>query len=141
MSTIRCEIVSAEKQIFSGEAALVIATGEIGELGIAPGHAPLITCLQAGRVVVQFGNGESINFVVSGGILEVQPKIVTVLVDTAVRTVDIDELAVRKAKEQAEQLLASDDQSVDHRQAERQLKLAIAQLQALQRMRRSSSQT
>ena len=93
-STIRCDIVSAEAEIFHGEAELVVATGEIGELGIAPKHAPLITRLKPGKVVVTQPNGEVLDFAISGGILEVQPTVVTVLADTAVRAQDIDEAAV-----------------------------------------------
>ena len=93
-STIRCDIVSAEAEIFHGEAELVVATGELGELGIAPKHAPLITRLKPGKVVVTLPGGEKHDFAISGGILEVQPTVVTVLADTAVRAQDIDEAAV-----------------------------------------------
>lgn len=106
MSTIRCDIVSAEQEIFHGEATLVVATGELGELGIAPKHAPLITRLKPGKVVVTLASGEQLDFAISGGILEVQPQVVTVLADTAVRASDIDEAQVRKAKEEAERVLA-----------------------------------
>ena len=85
MSTFRCDIVSAEEEIFHGEAELLVATGEIGELGVAPKHAPLITRLKPGKVVVTLPGGEQLDFAVSGGILEVQPTVVTVLADTAVR--------------------------------------------------------
>ena len=105
-STIRCDIVSAEQEIFHGEAELVVATGEIGELGIAPKHAPLITRLKPGKVVVTLPGGEKLDFAISGGILEVQPQVVTVLADTAVRADEIDEAAVRAAKEEAERILA-----------------------------------
>ncbi|MGO4777115.1 ATP synthase F1 subunit epsilon, partial [Lysobacter sp. 2RAB21] len=81
-TTFRCDIVSAEEEIFHGEATLLVATGEIGELGIAPRHAPLITRLKPGKVVVTLPNGEHLDFAVSGGILEVQPQVVTVLADT-----------------------------------------------------------
>ncbi|MFC7520198.1 F0F1 ATP synthase subunit epsilon [Xanthomonas populi] len=137
MSTIRCDIVSAEKEIFHGEATLVVATGELGELGIAPKHAPLITRLKPGKVVVTTASGEQLDFAISGGILEVQPQVVTVLVDTAVRAQDIDEAAVRKAKEEAERLLANRGDTVDVAQAQRQLAEAIVQLQALERLRRT----
>ena len=89
-STIRCDIVSAEAEIFHGEVELVVATGELGELGIAPKHAPLITRLKPGKVVVTLPGGEKHDFAISGGILEVQPTVVTVLADTAVRAQDID---------------------------------------------------
>lgn len=121
MSTIRCDIVSAEQEIFRGEATLVVATGELGELGIAPKHAPLITRLKPGKVVVTTASGEQLDFAISGGILEVQPQVVTVLVDTAIRAQDIDEAAVRKAKEEAERLLANRGDTVDVEQAQRQL--------------------
>ncbi|ASL01847.1 F0F1 ATP synthase subunit epsilon [Xanthomonas axonopodis pv. cajani] len=137
MSTIRCDIVSAEKEIFHGEATLVVATGELGELGIAPKHAPLITRLKPGKVVVTTANGEQLDFAISGGILEVQPQVVTILVDTAVRAQDIDEAAVRKVKEEAEQLLANRGNTVDVAEAQRQLAEATVQLQALERLRRN----
>ncbi|MBB4755620.1 F0F1 ATP synthase subunit epsilon [Xanthomonas arboricola] len=137
MSTIRCDIVSAEKEIFHGEATLVVATGELGELGIAPKHAPLITRLKPGKVVVTTANGEHLDFAISGGILEVQPQVVTVLVDTAVRAQDIDEAAVRKVKEEAERLLAHRGDTVDVADAQRRLAEATVQLQALERLRRT----
>ncbi|MBV6882970.1 F0F1 ATP synthase subunit epsilon [Xanthomonas euvesicatoria] len=137
MSTIRCDIVSAEKEIFYGEATLVVATGELGELGIAPKHAPLITRLKPGKVVVTTANGEQLDFAISGGILEVQPQVVTILVDTAVRAQDIDEAAVRKVKEEAERLLANRGNTVDVAEAQRQLAEATVQLQALERLRRN----
>ncbi|WP_127151149.1 F0F1 ATP synthase subunit epsilon [Xanthomonas euvesicatoria] len=137
MSTIRCDIVSAEKEIFHGEATLVVATGELGELGIAPKHAPLITRLRPGKVVVTTANGEQLDFAISGGILEVQPQVVTILVDTAVRAQDIDEAAVRKVKEEAERLLANRGNTVDVAEAQRQLAEATVQLQALERLRRN----
>ena len=122
MSTIRCDIVSAEQQIFSGEATLVVATGELGELGIAPKHAPLITRLKPGKVVVTTAAGEHLDFAISGGILEVQPQVVTVLADTAIRAEDIDEASVRQAKEEAERILAGRGEAMDV--AEAQAKLA-----------------
>ena len=96
-STIRCDIVSAEAEIFHGEAEMVVATGELGELGIAPRHAPLITRLKPGKVVVTLPGGEKLDFAISGGLLEVQPQVVTVLADTALRAEDIDE-AIEKGK-------------------------------------------
>ena len=101
MTTFRCDIVSAEQEIFQGEATLVVATGEVGELGIAARHAPLITRLKPGKVVVTLANGEQLDFAISGGILEVQPDVVTVLADTAIRAEEIEE-AVEKAKKLAE---------------------------------------
>ena len=137
MSTIRCDIVSAEQQIFSGEATLVVATGELGELGIAPKHAPLITRLKPGKVVVTTAAGEHLDFAISGGILEVQPQVVTVLADTAIRASDIDEAAVRKAKEEAERVLAHRGEAMELAEAQQKLAEVTAQLQALERLRRN----
>jgi F-type H+-transporting ATPase subunit epsilon len=137
MNTIRCDIVSAEEEIFHGNAQMVIATGEMGELGIAPRHAPLITRLKPGQVRVQLENGEEQFFYVSGGILEVQPNVVTVLADTAIRAKDLDEAAARNAKDEAERALANRSDALEVAQAQAQLAQAMAQLQALERLRRS----
>ena len=137
MATIRCDIVSAEEEIFHGEAQLVVATGEEGELGIAPRHAALITRLKPGQVRVHLPNGEEQFFYVSGGILEVQPNVVTVLADTALRAKDLDEAAARKAKEEAERMLANRTDALEIAQAQVQLSQAVAQLQALERLRRN----
>ena len=137
MSTIRCDIVGAESEIFHGQAKLVIATGEAGELGIAPRHAPLITRLKPGQVRVQLENGEEQCFYVSGGILEVQPQVVTVLADTAIRAKDLDEAAARRAKDEAERLLANRGDAKTAEQAQAQLTQALAQLQALERLRKN----
>ena len=137
MSTIRCDIVSAEQEIFHGEATLVVATGELGELGIAPKHAPLITRLKPGKVVVTLASGEQLDFAISGGILEVQPQVVTVLAHTAVRASDIDEAQVRKAKEEAERVLAHKDPKMSVEEAQAQLAMSIAQLSALERLRKN----
>ena len=136
-TTFRCDIVSAEEEIFHGEATLLVATGEIGELGIAPRHAPLITRLKPGKVVVTLPNGEQLDFAVSGGILEVQPQVVTILADTAVRAQDIDEAAVRAAKEEAERALANRGPQMDIAEAQAKLAEAMAQLQALERLRKN----
>ena len=136
-STIRCDIVSAEAEIFHGEAELIVATGELGELGIAPKHAPLITRLKPGKVVVTVPGGEKLDFAISGGILEVQPQVVTVLADTAVRASDIDEAQVRKAKEEAERVLAHKDPKMSVEEAQAQLAMSIAQLSALERLRKN----
>jgi F-type H+-transporting ATPase subunit epsilon len=137
MTTIRCDIVSAEAEIFHGEAELVVATGEQGELGIAPKHAPLITRLKPGKVVVTLPGGEKLDFAVSGGILEVQPQVVTVLADTAVRAQDIDEAAVKAAKEEAERVLAAKDPKMSVEEAQQQLAMSLAQLSALERLRQN----
>ena len=136
-STIRCDIVSAEAEIFHGEAELIVATGELGELGIAPKHAPLITTLKPGKVVVTLAGGEKLDFAISGGILEVQPQVVTVLADTAMRAQDIDEAAVLAAKAEAERILAHKDSKMSAAEAEQQLAMSLVQLQALERLRKN----
>lgn len=136
-STIRCDIVSAEAEIFHGEAELVVVTGELGELGIAPRHAPLITRLKPGKVVVTLPGGEQLDFAISGGLLEVQPQVVTVLADTAIRAEDIDEAAVRAAKEEAERILAHRGEPMEVAEAQRRLAEVTAQLQALERLRKT----
>ena len=136
-TTIRCDIVSAEAEIFHGEATMVVATGEMGELGIAPRHAPLITRLKPGKVVVTTADGEQLDFAISGGILEVQPQVVTVLADTAVRAEDIDEASVRAAKEEAERILAHRGEAMEVAEAQARLAEVTAQLQALERLRKN----
>ena len=137
MTTFRCDIVSAEDEIFHGEAELLVATGELGELGIAPRHAPLITRLKPGKVVVTQENGEQLDFAISGGILEVQPQVVTILADTAVRAQDIDEASVRTAKEEAERILAGRGEAMEVAEAQQRLAEVTAQLQALERLRKN----
>jgi F-type H+-transporting ATPase subunit epsilon len=136
-STIRCDIVSAEEEIFHGNVKLVVATGEMGELGIAPRHAPLITRLRPGQVRVILENGDEQFFYVSGGILEVQPQVVTVLTDTAIRAKDLDEVAAKRAKEEAEKLLLNRTDAMEVAEAQAQLAQAMAQLQALERLRKN----
>ena len=137
MSTIRCDIVSAEAEIFQGEATLIVATGEMGELGIAPRHAPLITRLKPGKVVVTQPSGEVLDFAIGGGILEVQPQVVTILADTAIRADDIDEAKVRAAKEEAERILAGRGEAMEVAEAQAKLAESLAQLQALERLRKN----
>ena len=136
-TTIRCDIVSAEAEIFTGEAVMIVATGEMGELGIAPRHAPLITRLKPGKVVVTTPAGEQLDFAISGGILEVQPQVVTVLADTAIRAEDIDEASVRAAKEEAERILANRGEAMEVAEAQQRLAEVSAQLQALERLRKN----
>ena len=136
-STIRCDIVSAEAEIFHGDVELVIATGEMGELGIAPRHAPLITRLKPGYVRIKLVGGEQQEFYISGGILEVQPQVVSVLADTAVRTSDLDEAKAKAAKDDAERILAGRGEAQDLAEAQMQLMQATAQLQALERLRKA----
>ena len=136
-NTIRVDIVSAEAEIFSGDATMVIATGELGELGITPRHAPLITRLKPGHVDVVLDGGERQQFYVSGGILEVQPQEITVLADTAARASDLDEAAAQRAKKEAEDALAHRTEAVDIAEAQAKLAEAMAQLQALERLRKN----
>ena len=133
---MRCDVVSARKQIHSGEISMLIASGVAGELGITPRHAPLITLLKAGAVRVIDPEGEEKTFFIGGGILEVMPHLVTVLADSAVRADDFDEAAANKAIAEAERSLQ--DKSGDMEFAEVQAKLVetIEQLQALERWRR-----
>ena len=135
--TIRCDIVSAEAEIFSGDATMVVATGELGELGITPRHAPLITRLKPGHVDVVQANGERLQFYVSGGILEVQPQVITVLVDTAIRAADLDEASAQRAKKEAEDALANRSDAMEISEAQAKLAEAMAQLQALERLRKN----
>jgi F-type H+-transporting ATPase subunit epsilon len=136
-TTIRCDIVSAEAEIFHGDVQMVVATGEIGELGIAPRHAPLITRLKPGYVRVTLAGGEQQEFYISGGILEVQPQVVSVLADTAIRANDLDEAKAKAAKEDAERILAGRGEAQDLAEAQQQLMQATAQLQALERLRKA----
>jgi len=135
--TFQCDIVSAQNEIWSGQAAQVFATGVSGELGIYPRHTPLITQLKPGPVRVVDENGEEQLFFCGGGIIEVQPHIVTVLADTAMRGEDIDATAAQKAKEEAEREVADRTGEMDVAQAQAKLAEAIAQLQAIERLRKN----
>ena len=134
--TIHCDIVSAHEEIYSGEATMIIASGVAGELGITPRHTPLITQLKAGPVRVLQANGEESFFFVSSGILEVQPHMVTILTDTAMRGADLDEAAARAAKAEAERQLADRSAEMDIAEAQAQLMQAVAQLAALEQLRK-----
>ena len=139
-STLQVEIVSAEQAIYSGEATLVSASAQMGEVGITPGHTPLITRIKPGEVRVQpAGDGEALDVYVSGGILEVQPYAVTILADTVMRADDIDEAAAQKAKEEAERTLAdaTPGGEVDFAAVQMQLAEASAQLQLAKKLRRN----
>lgn len=139
MKTIQCDIVSAQDAIWSGQAAQVFATGVSGELGIYPRHTPLITQLKPGPVRVVDENGEEQFFFCGGGIIEVQPHVVTVLADTAMRGADLDAAAAEKAKEEAERALADRTEAIEVAEAQAKLAEAIAQLQALEQLRRKVS--
>jgi F-type H+-transporting ATPase subunit epsilon len=135
---IQVEIVSAEKAIFSGAAQMVFAPASQGEVGIAPGHAPLVTRMAPGEVRVRRADGGEESFYVSGGMLEVQPNMVTVLSDTAVRAEDLDEAAVARAKEEAQRNFHARTAEINYAMAEAQLAETVAQLQTIQRLRRRS---
>jgi F-type H+-transporting ATPase subunit epsilon len=134
--TFQCDIVSAHEEIFSGEATMLFATGKLGELGISPRHAPLITVLKPGPVRVQRPDGQEAFFFVGGGILEVMPHVVTVLADTAVRAEDLDSVAAQRAKEEAERTLADRTGEVEVADAQARLAEAAAQLRALEQLRK-----
>lgn len=136
MATLHVDIVSAEGEIFSGEASMVFAPAQMGEIGIAPRHAPLLTTLRPGEVRVQVPNGEEQLFYVSGGALEIQPHLVTVLADTAARANDLDEAAAREAMERAEEALRDRKGEIDSAKAQAELARAAAQLRAIGRLRK-----
>jgi len=133
--TVHVDIVSAEAKIFSGTAKMLHASGEMGDLGILPRHAPLLTKLKPGEVRVERPDGEEEFYYISGGMLEVQPHCITVLADTAVRAKDLDEAAAKQAKERAEQALRDQKSDVDIAQVEHELAEAMAQLQAISKLR------
>jgi F-type H+-transporting ATPase subunit epsilon len=135
-NTIHVDIVSAEGQIFSGEVNMVFVPGSQGELGIYPRHAPLLTTLKPGEVRVQTEGAEEQSFVVGGGALEVQPNLVTVLADTAVRARDLDEAAALAAKQRAEDAVRNRTDKLDIAAAQAELARAIAQLRAIERLRK-----
>lgn len=134
--TVHVDIVSAEQEIYSGLVEMVFAPAELGEVGIAPRHAPFITKLVPGEVRVKVNDNESHPFYVSGGLLEVQPHLVTVLADTAVRAKDIDEASALEAKARAEQALVDKSSKIDYATAQAQLAEAVMQLRTLDRLRK-----
>lgn len=135
--TMHVDIVSAEKQIFSGTAEMVFAPSVNGDVGVLPRHAPLLTKMRPGEVRVQTGEGEE-TFYVSSGMLEVQPHTVTVLADTALRAKDIDEAAALEAKQRAEEALKDRKSEIDYAKAQIQLAEAVAQLQAVDKLRKQT---
>ena len=138
-ATMICHIVSAEEEIFAGRAAMMTVTGTLGELGILPGHAPLLTGIRPGPVRLRDENGEEAVFYASGGYLEIQPGIVTVLADTALRAEDIDEAAAAEARQVAERNLTEAAAELDYGRVEAQLAAATAQqrtVEALKKLRR-----
>lgn len=138
-TTVQVDIVSAEQEIFSGSVEMVFAPAELGELGITPGHAPLISRLNPGEVRVKVSETETQAYFVSGGLLEVQPHLVTVLADTAIRAKDIDEAAAIQAKAEAEDAINNNSDKLDYAAAQAQLAQAMMQLRTLDRLRKRGS--
>jgi len=135
-NTIHVDVVSAEEQIFSGQAEFVVLPGEAGELGIYPKHTPLITRIKPGAVRIKVSGSAEEEFVfVAGGILEVQPNTVTVLADTAIRGRDLDEAKANEVKKMAEEAMANRETDIDFAVAQTELAIAIAQLAAIQKLR------
>ena len=135
-NTIQVEIVSAKEKIFSGVAEMVYAPAVMGEVGVAPGHTPLITPLKAGEVRLDVGNQKEEFFFITGGILEVQPHVVTVLSDTAIRADDLNEVAAIEAKQRAEAALADQQSEFDIAKARAEIAIAAAQIAAIQKLRK-----
>ena len=133
--TIHCDIVSAEQEIFSGLVEMLVATGSEGELGVGYGHAPLLTALIPGPIRIIKQDGDEEVYYVSGGLLEVQPGVVSVLADTAIRAEDVDEAAAEEARQSAEQALANQTGEFDYGRASAQLAEAAAQLAALRKLK------
>ncbi len=134
--TIHCDIVSAEKEIFSGRVTMISVTGSVGELGIMPGHAPLLTGIRPGPVRLQLDDGQEQVFFASGGFLEVQPGVVTILADTAERAEDLDEAAAVEAQQAAERLLQEQTAGVEFSVVAAQLAEAMAQQRTLAELKK-----
>ncbi len=134
--TVHCDIVSAEEKIFSGLVEMVIVAGALGDLGITPGHTPLLTELKPGPIRLILQNGEEEIFYASGGFVEVQPHLVSVLSDTALRADDVNEAAALEAKKLAEQAMSEQNSEIDHAMASIQLAEAVAQLRTLNSIRK-----
>lgn len=132
--TIHVDVVSAEEHVYTGQAEFIALPGDQGELGILPGHTPLITKIRPGAVRIKNDGKEELIFV-AGGILEVQPRAVTVLADTAIRGKDLDEARALDAKRKAEEALANRAASIDYARAQAELLEAIAQLSAIRKLR------
>ncbi|MEX3582754.1 MAG: F0F1 ATP synthase subunit epsilon [Burkholderia sp.] len=141
MATIKVDVVSAEEEIFSGQAKFVALPGESGELGILPGHTPLIAQIRPGAVRIESGGGQDEFVFVAGGILEVQPGAVTVLADTAMRGRDLDAAKAEEAKRRAEETLQNAKSDIDLAKAQSELATAMAQLEAIQRLAKIRART
>ena len=133
--TLHVDIVSAEQEIYSGAAEMLLAPLETGEIGVLPRHSPLLARLRPGEVRVRMSGREDLYFYVSGGLLEIQPSVVTVLADTALRAKDIDEAAVLKAKAAAEEAMKSRQSGIEYARAQADLAQAVAQLRTVRKLR------
>ena len=138
-NTVHIDVVSAEASIFSGEAEFVVAPASAGEVGIYPNHAPMITTIKPGALrIKQTNEAEETLIFISGGMLEVQPGVVTVLADTAVRGHDLDEAKAIAAKEAAEEALKNRSSDIDYATAQAELSEAVAQIQTIERLRKNT---
>ena len=137
-TTMHCDIASAEQQIFSGKVEMIVAAGSLGDLGIHPGHAPLLTALIPGPVRVVMEGGEEEIYYVSGGFLEVQPGTVNILADTAVRADDMDEANATQAMKEAEDAIKNQNAEMEYAEAASQLAQAAAQIRTLQQLRKKT---
>jgi F-type H+-transporting ATPase subunit epsilon len=135
--TIHVDVVSAEESIFSGEAEFVAAPAKMGEVGIYPRHTPMITPIKAGALRIKLPNeGEEQLIFISGGLLEVQPGVITVLADTAIRGHDLDEAKANEAKKAAEEAMRNNSSDIDYARAQIELSEAVAQLHAIEQLRK-----
>ena len=132
---LHVDLVSVEGQIYSGAATMVVVAAEEGDVGIAPRHAPLLTRMRPGQVRIQQEGQDEQQFFVSGGVLEVQPHLVTIMADTAERSADVDEAAAEKAKQSAEEHVASAEDKVDMARAQNELAEAAARLNLVRKLR------
>ena len=137
-TTMHCDIASAEQQIFSGKVEMIVAAGSLGDLGIHPGHAPLLTALIPGPVRIVKEGGEEEIYYVSGGFLEVQPGTVNILADTAVRADDMDEANATQAMKEAEDAIKNQNAEMEYAEAASQLAQAAAQIRTLQQLRKKT---
>lgn len=137
-NSFTCNIVSAEESIFSGTIEMVVAAGKMGDLGILPGHAPLLTELQPGPVRVIHDGGKEEHFFVSGGFMEVQPDIVTILADAATRASDLNEAAAEEARQEALKAFNEKSAELDYTRASAELAEAVAQLRTIQQLRKKA---
>lgn len=134
--TMKLDIVSAEREVFSGYVQFIVVTALLGELGIKPGHAPLLTLIKPGEITVTKEDGTEEIFYVSGGLLEIQPYSTTILADTVERADSLDEAAILQAKREAEEAMQKRDSDIDYSKAAAELARAAAQIRAIQKIRK-----